>query len=289
MVQGRQTAGQPPLDQFLDIAGHELRNPITAMRGQVQLMQRRLKREGGRERDLADLDKILYQVERLNTEVDIYLAAAHIAEHRLQVAPEPADLAAIVSRLVGVYASGTAGHTITLECGQECIYGKFDKRRIEQILGVLLLNALKYSPTGEVQVRLGAENGRARIEVLDRGVGVPPGERARIFQQYTHGSNVEHAGAGLGLFVARELARKHGGRMGVKTRPGGGSIFWVVLPAQLAAAASVLPRSISGEQAPERARADGPANGDLARGGQTPIQTPSAEPQPAYAPGVALP
>jgi len=238
MTQPKNATAQPDLDRFLDIAGHELRNPIAALKGQVQLLQRRLRKADGRERDLADLDKMLYQIERLNAEVDIYLAAAHIAKRRLKVLPEPLDLVTIVERLVGIYAAGAAGHAISLDCSAECIFGKYDKRRIEQALGVLLNNALKYSPSGEILVRLGAENGIARLEVLDHGVGVPPKERARIFQQYTHGSNVENAGAGLGLYVARVLIRRHGGRMGVQPRPDadGGSIFWIELPAQLAGA-----------------------------------------------------
>src|SRR5579884_1165242 len=171
------------LDQFLDIAGHELRIPITALKGQVQLMQRRLRREEGRERDLGDLDKIAYQVERLTHEVDIYLAAAHIAEHRLVVQPEPGDLAAVVSRLVGIYAAGTAGHAVRLESNVTSLPGVFDKRRVEQALGVLLANALKYSPKGEVVVRLGERNGAALLEVIDSGVGVPAKDRKRIFSQ----------------------------------------------------------------------------------------------------------
>jgi signal transduction histidine kinase len=244
---------EPALDEFLDIAGHELRNPLSAMKGQVQLIQRRLRREEGRERDLADLAKVLFQIERLNIEVEIYVAAAHIAKRRLKVLPEPVDLVPIVERLVGIYAAGTAGHAIAFACTTECIFGKFDKRRIEQALGVLLNNALKYSPSGEVVVRLGAEQGRARLEVLDRGVGVPTGERARIFQPYTHGSNVENAGPGLGLYVARALVKRHGGRLGVKPRPGGGSIFCIELPAQLAGADGT-PR-ISSESAGRRAAA----------------------------------
>jgi signal transduction histidine kinase len=196
MTQPKNMAAQPALDQFLDIAGHELRNPIAALKGQVQLLQRRLRREEGRERDLADLDKILYQIERLNTEVDIYLAAAHIAKRRLKVLTESANLVPLVRRLVGIYAAGTAGYAISLECADESILCAFDKRRVEQALGVLLNNALKYSPSGEILVRLGAENGVVRLEVLDHGVGVLAKERAKIFQRYTHGSNVEHAGAG---------------------------------------------------------------------------------------------
>lgn len=251
----RQPKNQPAptaLDQFLDVAGHELRIPITALKGKVQLMQRRLRREAGRERDLDDLDKIAYQIERLTHEVDIYLAAAHIAEHRLVVQPVLCDLAAAIARLVGIYTAGTAGHGVRYESDVVELFGRYDKRRVEQALGVLLANALKYSPSGEVTVRLAEENGIARLEVLDRGVGVPAKERARIFQQYTHGSNVENAGAGLGLFVARELVRRQGGHVGVRARPDGGSIFWIELPLC--------------QQTPERIEGSTPASGSAAAG-----------------------
>lgn len=230
MRQPKDTSAPSALDQFLDIAGHELRIPITALKGQVQLMQRRLRRESGRERDLVDLDKMAYQVERLTLDVDIYLAAAHIAEHRLKVHPEPADIVAVLARLVGIFSAGTAGHAVRFECAFESLPGMLDKRRVEQVGGILLANALKYSPDGEVVVCLGAQGDIARVEVLDRGVGVPARERARIFQRYTHGSNVENSGAGLGLYVARELVRRQGGRIGVRPRSGGGSVFWFELP-----------------------------------------------------------
>jgi len=237
MSQPRDSAAQGALDEFIDIAGHELRIPITAMKGQVQLMQRRLRKDAGRERDLADLDKIAYQIERLNQELDVYLAAAHITKRRLEIHPEPGDLVAIVERVAAIYARGSAAHTVRFESAEGSIAGEWDRRRIEQVLGVLIGNALKYSPAGEVVVRIAGGEGAARIEVADRGVGVPTGERTKIFEAYTQGSNVENGGVGLGLYVARAIMRKHAGRLGVRARPGGGSVFWIELP----------PRRIAGE------------------------------------------
>jgi signal transduction histidine kinase len=79
-------------------------------------------------------------------------------------------------------------------------------------------------------VRLAREEDVVRVEVADRGIGVLPAERSRIFQAYERGSNAENAGAGLGLYVARETIRRHGGRMGVHSRSGGGSVFWFTVP-----------------------------------------------------------
>jgi signal transduction histidine kinase len=220
------------VEDFLDIAGHELRIPITSLKGQVQLMQRRLRREEGRERDMADLDKIAYQVERLNHDLDIYLASVHIAQRRLQVFLEPVDLVPVLTRVVKMYAGGSSNHAVRLECDEESVVGDWDKRRIEQVVGVLIANALKYSPAGEVTVRLSTIHGIAHIEVCDRGLGVPAKERAKIFQAYVHGSNAANHGVGLGLYVARAIIKKMGGRIGVRPRLGGGSEFWIELPFQ---------------------------------------------------------
>jgi signal transduction histidine kinase len=246
MSQSRNPIGQSTLDHFIDVAGHDLRIPITALKGQVQLMQRRLRKDGGRERDLADLDKIAYQIERLNQELDIYLAAAHISKRRFEVHPEPGDLVAIAERVANIYARGSSAHLVRFEAAREHIPGEWDRRRIEQALGVLISNALRYSAGGEVLLRVALEGDQARIEVADRGVGVPPGERAKIFEAYTQGSNVENGGVGLGLHVARAIAKKHGGRIGVRARPGGGSVFWIELPLEQAASRRHEPRLTPG-------------------------------------------
>jgi signal transduction histidine kinase len=237
MTQPKPSSAQTALDDFLDVAGHELRIPLTAMKGRVQLLQRRLRREqeAGQERarDLADLDLIAYQIERLNHELDLYLAAAHITQDRLQIAPEAADLVAIVERLARIYATGAPTHAVRFERlpgSPEALPGMWDRRRVELALGVLLSNAIKYGPDGEVVVRLRPHDEVVRVEVEDQGIGVPPRERRKIFEAYTHGSNVENYGVGLGLYTARAVVQKHGGRMGVRPRASGGSIFWIELP-----------------------------------------------------------
>lgn len=236
MTAARKNASQKPLppsesvDQFLDLAGHELRTPITALKGHVQLLQRRLRRDPGRAADLAELGKMMYQIERMNHELDVYLDTAHITRNRFDLSPMPCDIVALARRLVEIYAAGTTGHDIQLESAEERIEGNWDRKRLEIALSALLTNALKFSRDGEVAVRLAREGDAVRVEVSDRGVGVPPAERHRIFAAYTHASNVENSGAGLGLYVAREAVRRQGGRIGVRANPGGGSIFWLTLP-----------------------------------------------------------
>ncbi len=218
-------------DDFLDIAGHELRTPITALKGHVQLLQRRLRRQGDREQDLSEVNKMMYQIERLNHQLDIYLAASHITRGKFAVMPAASDVTSIIQRILDIYTRGTTGRTFTFIAPEEPVEGVWDRKRIEQAYAALLTNAIKFSPEGsEIETRIVLEADGVRIEVSDRGMGVLPADRRRIFEPYVHGDNVENTGPGLGLYVAREAIRRQGGRIGVRSRNGGGSTFWCWLP-----------------------------------------------------------
>ena len=256
MARARTRAGATGQDEaerrridFLDIASHELRTPLTVLRGQAQLMQRRLRKQPEREAESAEVAKMLYQIERMANQLDVFLAATHIAQKRFQVSPAWNDLVATVRRALEAPLAGAPGHTIRFEAEQEEISGEFDRKRIEELVGILLSNALKFSRGGEVALLLRRKDeNTARIEVHDMGSGVPASERRRIFDAYTTGSNAENAGAGLGLFVAREIVRRHHGTIGVRARPGGGSVFWVQLPMRQpvrAVAATATPQAVT--------------------------------------------
>lgn len=223
-------AANDAVAEFLDLAGHELRGPITSLKGQAQLFRRRLARQNDREPDVAELNKMLYQVERLEHELDVYLEAARIQRKRARTVPELFDLADLVRKLVDLYAHSAASAAVRLETDTTTLFGVWDKRRLRLALSVLLANAVKYGGEAEVVVRLHQVGDTVRIEVLDHGIGIPSKERGAIFKAYATGSNAENSGVGLGLFVARELTRKHHGRIGVRPRDGGGSMFWMELP-----------------------------------------------------------
>ncbi|MEO7001658.1 MAG: HAMP domain-containing sensor histidine kinase [Ktedonobacterales bacterium] len=230
-------AAQPDsfsLDDFLDLAGHELRIPITALKGQAQLLQRRLRKQEGRDAELVELERMLYQIERLNHQLGVFLDSTHITQKRLQLLPVECDLVAVAQRVATIYAAGAPERAVRLEVAPDALthglVGVWDRMRLEAALGELLGNALKYSQEVDIVVRLSHEGKQARVEVEDTGVGVPTADRARIFKPYQHGANVDNAGVGLGLYVTRAALRKMGGRIGLRARPGGGSIFWFTLP-----------------------------------------------------------
>ncbi|HEU4785585.1 MAG TPA: HAMP domain-containing sensor histidine kinase, partial [Ktedonobacterales bacterium] len=180
--------------RFLDIAGHDLRNPIAVLKSHVQLMQRRLNREEGRGQDLRDLGRIAFQIERLVVRLDTYLEAARIAQGQfsLQLGGTATDLGAIGHRLESVYRVASRAHTVVFDMPDKPVVAPWDSPRVELALGNFLTNALKYSPRGRVQVRIAYEPSVARISVTDSGIGVPEGEEDAIFDAYTHGSNVEN-------------------------------------------------------------------------------------------------
>lgn len=216
--------------RFLDLAGHDLRNPITVLKSQVQLLQRRLSREDGRDDELRDLDRMAYQIERLNVGLETFLEAARIGQGRFYLVPDTCDLGATIQRLAGVYESASRAHNVTFDTPDEPIIANWDMARLELVLASLLANALKYSSQGDVKVQLKAEASFARIAVTDAGIGVPAGEEDAIFEQYVSGSNIENPGVGLGLFVSRAIVREHGGDIGVTSPKKGGATFWFTLP-----------------------------------------------------------
>lgn len=216
-------------DLLLDIAAHELRTPITSLKGHIQLLQRRLRKQPDRESDLAELRKMFYQVERINHFIDVFLGVTHLSQDRYEIHPTIFDLTADAHRIVEMINAGSSAPEVTLDANEN-IVGEWDRRHISEALLALLMNAIKFSPDHGVLLRLRRTDGTVRVEVCDRGPGVPEDERQRIFEPYVTGSNVENSGAGLGLYVAREAVTRHAGRIGVRARPGGGSIFWFEIP-----------------------------------------------------------
>jgi signal transduction histidine kinase len=216
--------------RFLDLAGHDLRNPITVLKSQVQLLQRRLGREEGRDEDLREIGRMAYQIERLNVGLDTLVEAARIRQGRFQLMPDTCDLSKVMRRLAAIYETASRAHTITFESPYEPIIANWDTTRVELALAALLTNALKFTTQGDVVVKVTSEPPLARITVTDTGPGIPPGEETAIFEEYVTGSTTENAGVGLGLFVARQIVREHGGDIGVSAPKGGGASFWVTLP-----------------------------------------------------------
>jgi PAS domain S-box-containing protein len=229
------------MDEFLAIASHELKTPITTIKANVQLSMRRISRA---ETDEELLDKLMElltraeaQITRLNRLVDDLLDVSRIQTGKLELHLEPTDLVAIVREAVQEQRQIVSTRIIHLELPLETtlpIVADID--RIGQVVANYLTNALKYSAEDRpVTVQLRVEGPTARVLVHDEGPGLPPGAETQIWERFHQLSEVKvqsgsSVGLGLGLHISRTIIERHQGQVGVQSIPGQGATFWFTLP-----------------------------------------------------------
>jgi PAS domain S-box-containing protein len=222
-------------DQFLAVAAHELKTPLTALRGYSQAVRRRAQEERTlSERDQRALQIIDSQAKRLQGLIDSLLDIGRIQAGGFSIERKPLDLASLVSRLVDELQPALEQHTMELQSVADPLIVVGDAARLEQVVQNLLQNAIKYSPSGGlVTVNIHREHDRACLVVSDQGIGIPEAARAHLFQRFYRAENVEQRqiqGMGIGLYVVKEIVGLHGGEISVTSREGAGSIFTIYLP-----------------------------------------------------------
>jgi len=224
-------------DEFLSLASHELRSPLTSILGNSQLLERHIwRQETGEEREAVVhlLDSIIHQVHRLSRFIDEMVDITRIGANVLELHnKENVDIVTVVRQVLEEYGD-TAGHPLKLEAGEEAITGTWDQARLEQVLNNLLTNAIKYSPSGKpVVIGVERQSGEVIVWMKDEGRGISEEDQQHIFDRFyrTHNDDDEHVdGLGLGLFIAHEIIVGQGGRMWVESKPGEGSTFYFSLP-----------------------------------------------------------
>ncbi len=216
---------------FVASVSHELRTPMTAVLGAAQtLLRDDIELSPDRRRQL--LEMIGSQGRRLTQVTDDVLLASRLDRGDLRFEREPVDLAELVQTAVETMREQLP-EAVTLRVVPDgAVTAVGDPDRIEQVLLNLIDNAVKYSPGGgEVTVSTLPAEGRVRVEVADEGLGIPLAEHDSVFEKFYRGSSVEvPTGTGLGLYICRELVRRMGGTIGVRSRPGSGSTFYFELP-----------------------------------------------------------
>lgn len=218
-------------DEFLSIAGHELKTPLTALLFHAESLAKSAPVLPGK--DVADrAARMARNAQRLARLVDEMLDVSRIAAGRLTLEREEIDLAALaremVSRVGG--AAARAGSRIDLSAPERLV-GSWDRLRIEQVLENLLTNAVKYGRGLPIDVRMEASGRVARLVVRDRGLGIAPEDQARIFERFERAVSSRHyGGLGLGLWIARQTVEAHGGRIRVRSKLDDGAEFTVDLP-----------------------------------------------------------
>ncbi len=250
-------------DEFISIASHELRQPLTVIQGQAQLLRRNLNafaNQGtGGVHNLESLRRHVEGIEsqtgRLNALVSDLLDMSRIQTGQLRLEPQRVSLLGSLRHVVEQHRDISQGHdlqlTLHLRPRQRELEGEWDPRRIEQILMNLLSNATKYSPAGgrvdvEVSVlpdgyvseqvtasgRRGVSGPAAHVLIRDQGIGIPPDALPRLFERFYRAHNTAGIqGTGLGLYICRQLAWAHGGDLWVESAGIGlGTTFHLVLP-----------------------------------------------------------
>ncbi len=262
-------------DDFISMVSHDLRTPITSIKGLVQLTAQRLRRENlDRERALAGLGQAEAQIDRLVALVNDLLDVSRIQGQRLELRRAPLDLMPLLRSAVDRLQATTAAHTLRLcgpavgETGESAtaLWIDGDARRLDQVLDNLLTNAIKYSLTGgaiDVEVRTtprsprsatdppvdavetagvadgvaiepaGVADDEVLVSIRDRGIGIPPGDRAALFERFGRAANAAARGVpgfGLGLYISRAIVEQHGGRLWLADSGESGSTFALALP-----------------------------------------------------------
>lgn len=240
---------QEAKDDFLSIASHELKTPLTSLRGYTQLLRQRLLGVGpADERVLRYLVTIDNQTRRVAELVDTLLDVSRLDAGRLQLRRDLFDLVALVREAAAQIGELSSRHTIVVQAEVPTLIGDWDRDRIEQIVVNLLANAVRYAPEGgEITVSVAARprtpatatgEQDAIVRVRDMGVGIAHDQLEPIFERFhrvhegaLHGFAEAQRGMGLGLFLSRELAQRHGGQLWAESEgEGRGATFILTLP-----------------------------------------------------------
>ncbi len=221
-------------DDFLSVAAHELKTPLTPLRLQVTSVMQAAEQPQPIARDqlvrrLAAIDRGVVRLEEL---IDRLLEISRIQVGAITLELEDVDLAAVAAE-IGRRLRREAeqvGSRLSIEAAGPVV-GRWDRARLEHVLSSLFSNAIKFGAGKPIAVTVASANGAARVEVRDQGIGIEASEQERIFGRFERAAPLRnYGGFGLGLWTARRIVEAHDGHITVDSRPGHGSVFTVELP-----------------------------------------------------------
>lgn len=222
-------------DEFISIASHELKTPLSSLKGMTQLLHRRLVRAGSPE--AANLVSMENSIRRIEVLVNDLLSISYIETGRLTLHCRRYNLGDLCQSLADEFQAGSnPPPVICVNIPDKSVEANVDVERIGQVILNLLSNARKYSPAqSPIHISLKQLDDVCIISVRDEGVGIPAEVLPQIFERFYRVPGIEvqtgsSVGFGLGLYISQQIAERHGGQIHVESFPGSGSIFSVVLP-----------------------------------------------------------
>lgn len=231
-------------DEFISIVSHELKNPLASIKGYASLLQRRARKDTALESAVKGLEVIEQQVNRMSLLLDQLRDVSQIGMDRFMIEAEPLDIVELTQRIALDMQATTTNHRIELDVPETPLMTEADEFRMSQVLGNLISNAIKYSPSGgQIDIvvcrsedpphrPLDLPRGNwATVAVTDRGIGIPADVQSRLFERFYRAPNTKGkiSGMGLGLYITREIIQRHGGYMWLESQEGRGSTFGVAL------------------------------------------------------------
>jgi signal transduction histidine kinase len=222
-------------DEFLSIASHELKTPLSSLKLHVQMLKRLA------EKNPADIPTAVLlpklgnaekQIFRLTRLIEDLLDVSRIQNNKFDCHFEAMDLVELVKEVAGYFEPEATRLGCSLDLGaHQRIVGIWDRSRLEQVVSNLIANALKYGTDKPIEIRIESGKAGVSLSVRDFGLGISKKDQRRIFNRFERAVSAGHfGGLGLGLYISSEIVHGHGGEIDVQSAPGQGAIFRVTLP-----------------------------------------------------------
>lgn len=217
-------------DEFIGIASHELKTPLTSIKAYIQLLERHFESEPESMAAKYTAKTNIY-INRLNSLISDLLDVSKINAGKLEFNMSDFSFSELVHESIEGIQNTSSTHTILLEIAEDCVVHA-DRHRIEQVFSNLLTNAIKYSPNAnKIDVMVTVNGSEAIVGVRDYGIGISKEQQEKVFERFYRVDNAHRfSGLGLGLFISYEIIKRHDGRMWVESEPDKGSTFYFSLP-----------------------------------------------------------
>jgi PAS domain S-box-containing protein len=217
-------------DEFIGLASHELKTPVTSVSGYLQILERTLKDDN---QSKAFVKKAVLQMNKLSSLIADLLDVSKINTGKMPFNFTSFDLIHLLKEVKDMMQHSNSSHTLVFECQTDELIVYADRQRIEQVIINLVSNAIKYSPNAsKVVIHYLTAYEKAIVSVQDFGAGIPEEEQKLIFERFYRVKNTAShiAGLGIGLYISNEIINRHHGSLSVASKPGAGSTFTFEIP-----------------------------------------------------------